>query len=81
MGAQKVRTNFADIVKEAELADKIKFSEPENVGKNNEDQETQVYKFEYYTFLFIKVSVKIEINKFMIDIDVINEVSLSRFKY
>lgn len=29
MGAQKVRANFADIEKEAELADKIKFSEPE----------------------------------------------------
>lgn len=46
LGAQKIRTNFADIEKEAELADKIRFSEPvkktENIEKNNEDQESQV---------------------------------------
>lgn len=47
LGAQKIHTNFADIEKEAELADKIRFSEPvkktESVGKSNEDQESQVW--------------------------------------
>jgi len=50
MGAQKIHANFADIEKEAELADKMKFSEPEktvNTEKSNEDQETQVFKTEY----------------------------------
>jgi len=45
MGALKVRANFADIEKEAELADKIKFSEPEKsevIEKNNGNQEIQV---------------------------------------
>lgn len=49
LGAQKIRTNFADIEKEAELADKVKFNEPEkteSVVKSYEDQEIQVYQIE-----------------------------------
>lgn len=49
LGAQKIRANFADIEKEAELADKVKFSEPEkteSLRKSNEDQEIQVYTLE-----------------------------------
>lgn len=48
MGAQKIRANFDDIEKEAELADKIKFSEPkkaEIIEKSDENQEIQVYFF------------------------------------
>jgi len=47
LGAQKVHANFADIEKEAELADKMKFSEPEKtkiIEKSNEDPEIQVYQ-------------------------------------
>lgn len=65
LGAQKVRANFADLEKEAELADKIKFKEPEKtetIEKSNEDQESQVYKIENYIFVFIMMFVNIKIN-------------------
>ncbi|XP_050441636.1 ADP-ribosylation factor GTPase-activating protein 2 [Adelges cooleyi] len=46
LGGQKIHANFADIEKEAEMADKLKFNKPkktEIVEKvNDEDQETQM---------------------------------------
>ncbi|XP_050530472.1 ADP-ribosylation factor GTPase-activating protein 2 [Daktulosphaira vitifoliae] len=45
LGAQKIHANFAEIEKEAEMADKLRFNDPkktESEEKNSENQETQI---------------------------------------
>lgn len=54
LGAQKIQANFAEIEKEAEMADKLRFNEPkknESEGNNCENQETQVQSYKCIVFI------------------------------